>query len=118
MKVTGWIALLAAVAVGVVLAIALFRARRAAAADLVAAERRLAERDGRTAEVTERMRTREEILSTIGDGSVLFAPDGRVVYANPAARDLLGRRFASASEVTPESLRDAVARAAEDRGEP
>src|SRR4051794_18841959 len=111
MKATAWIPLLAAVAVGVVLAIALFRARGAAAAGPVAAERRLAERDARTAELTERIRTREEILSTIGDGIVLFAPDGRVAYANPAARDLLGRRFASAGEVTPESLRAAVAAA-------
>ncbi len=71
--------------------------------------------EARTAELAERVRTREEILSTIGDGIVLFAPDGRVAYANPAARDLLGRRFASAGEVTPESLRDAVAGA---RGAP
>jgi two-component system sensor histidine kinase SenX3 len=39
---------------------------------------------------------------------VLFAPDGQVVYSNPAARSLLGRRFDAATELTPGVLRDAV----------
>jgi len=86
------------------------RSRSAEAARSSAAE--LADLDARAADQAERVRTREEILATIGDGIVLFAPNGRVVYANPSARDLLGRRFASAGEVTPESLRTAVARAA------
>jgi signal transduction histidine kinase len=85
--------------------------RRRAAQQLDDARRDLAERETRSADLAERVRTREEILSTIADGIVLFAPDGRMVYANPAARDLLGRTFASAGEVTPESLREAVARA-------
>jgi len=66
----------------------------------------------RAAELADRVATREEILATMADGIVLFAPDGRAVYANPASHDLLGRRFATAAEVTPGTLRDAVAEAA------
>src|SRR6266496_1116901 len=108
MTAVGWIVAAGAAVVAVALALALGRQRRSRGADRERAERDLAARDARGADLAERVRTREEILSTIGDGIVLFAPDGRVVYANPAARDLLGRRFASAGEVTPDSLRDAV----------
>jgi two-component system, OmpR family, sensor histidine kinase SenX3 len=107
----GWVVAAVALVVIAAMAVALARQRRRAAAERAAARRDLAELDTRTADLAERVRTREEILSTIADGIVLFAPDGRMVYANPAARDLLGRRFASAGEVTPESLREAVARA-------
>ena len=108
----GWVALVAvaAVAVAVGLALAAERRRRKASERERAAEAGALGR--RVTDLAGRVDTREEILSTIGDGIVLFAPDGRGVYANPAARDLLGRRFASASEVTPESLREAVSRAA------
>jgi len=107
----GWIALGLAAAIAVALAVALGGERRRAARERAAAKTALAELDARTTDLEERVRAREEILSTIGDGIVLFAPGGRVVYANPAARALLGRRFASAGEVTPESLRDAVEQA-------
>jgi two-component system, OmpR family, sensor histidine kinase SenX3 len=107
----GWVALGVVAAAVVLLAVALEHERRLRARDRAASARTLAELDERTTELTERVRTREEILSTIGDGIVLFAPGGRVVYANPAARALLGRRFDTVGEVTPESLRDAVAQA-------
>jgi two-component system sensor histidine kinase SenX3 len=118
MTAVGWIVAAGAAVVAVALALALGRQRRSRGADREQAERDLAASEARAADLAERVRTREEILSTIGDGIVLFAPDGRVVYANPAARDLLGRRFASAGEVTPDSLRDAVARAGAARDEP
>jgi two-component system, OmpR family, sensor histidine kinase SenX3 len=112
MTFAGWVALGAVALVAcAALAVAASERRRRQASAQGAADEADAHRR-READLAERVDTREEILSTIGDGIVLFAPDGRVVYANPAARDLLGRRFASATEVTPESLRDAVARAA------
>jgi two-component system, OmpR family, sensor histidine kinase SenX3 len=51
---------------------------------------------------------RDTVLSAMTEGVVLFAPDGAVAYANDAAREILGRRFGSAQEVTPAVLRDAV----------
>ncbi len=118
MTAVAWIVAAGAAVIAVALAIALGRQRRSRDVDRERAELDLAAREARAADLAERVRTREEILSTIGDGIVLFAPDGRVVYANPAARDLLGRRFASAGEVTPDSLREAVARAGAARDEP
>ncbi len=111
MTALGWLVAAVATLVAAAVAVALARQRRRMADAAAAAAGHVAERDARAADLTERIRTREEILSTIGDGIVLFAPDGRVAYANPAARALLGRRFASAGEVTPESLRAAVSRA-------
>ncbi|MFL5797954.1 MAG: sensor histidine kinase [Actinomycetota bacterium] len=118
MTAVGWLVAAVAVAVAAALAVALRVRRRSQEVDRQRAGHDLAATEARAADLAERVRTREEILSTIGDGIVLFAPDGRVVYANPAARDLLGRRFASAGEVTPDSLRDAVARAGAGRDEP
>lgn len=54
--------------------------------------------------------SKEAMLASMQEGIVLFGPDLRVVYANPAARDLLGRRLTEASEMTPQALRDAVRR--------
>jgi two-component system sensor histidine kinase SenX3 len=59
-------------------------------------------------QLSEQVAAREAVLSAIGDGVVLFAPSGRIAYANPAARDLFGRRFDSMGELTPSTLRDAV----------
>ncbi|HEY7279963.1 MAG TPA: histidine kinase dimerization/phospho-acceptor domain-containing protein, partial [Actinomycetota bacterium] len=112
MTAIGWVIGGVATVAAVSLAVVLVRQRHRYAEAARRSARELAQRDARTSDLVERVRTREEILSTIGDGIVLFAPNGRVVYANPAARDLLGRRFASAGEVMPESLRSAVARAA------
>ena len=57
--------------------------------------------------------SRDAVLSAMTEGVVLFAPDGAVAYANDAAREILGRRFGSAQEVTPAALRDAVSAARE-----
>ncbi|HXJ64760.1 MAG TPA: histidine kinase dimerization/phospho-acceptor domain-containing protein, partial [Actinomycetota bacterium] len=111
MTAAGWVAFGVLAAALVVLAVALEHERRLRARERAASQETLAELDAHTSELAERVRTREEILSTIGDGIVLFAPGGRVAYANPAARALLGRRFATAGEVTPESLREAVEQA-------
>jgi two-component system sensor histidine kinase SenX3 len=111
MTALGWVVAGAVGLIAVALAAVLAGQRRRAASELEAARRDLDDREARSADLEERVRTREEILSTIADGIVLFARDGGMVYANPAARDLLGRTFASAGEVTPESLREAVARA-------
>jgi two-component system, OmpR family, sensor histidine kinase SenX3 len=111
MTAVGWIVAALVAVAAAWFAAAAVRQRKAREVEAERARLDLAAQAARAADLAERVRTREEILSTIGDGIVLFAPDGRVVYANPAARDLLGRRFASAGEVTPDSLREAIAQA-------
>ena len=84
------------------------RWRRAKRERLAQAERDLEELRARVDDLTHRVDTREAILGALPDGVVLFAPDGRVVYANTMARSLFGRRFSSVGEVTPEGLRAAI----------
>jgi two-component system, OmpR family, sensor histidine kinase SenX3 len=82
--------------------------------DAEAEERRaLHERDERLAALQAAVAAREATLASLGDGVVLFAPDGRVAYANPAVKQLLGRRFETISELVPFALRSAVLEAAE-----
>jgi signal transduction histidine kinase len=52
--------------------------------------------------------SRETMLATMQEGIVLFDADGQVRYANPAAGELLGRRFRRGREV-PARLKAAVA---------
>ena len=75
---------------------------------LTAAEARIAELEARVEALTQQVTAREAVLSAIGDGIVLFGSSGRLAYANPAARDLFGRRFDSVAELTPEALQEAV----------
>jgi PAS domain-containing protein len=75
---------------------------------LAAAEASIAELGARVDALSEQVTAREAVLSAIGDGIVLFGPSGRLAYANPAARDLFGRRFDSVAELTPNALREAV----------
>jgi signal transduction histidine kinase len=58
--------------------------------------------------------SRETVLSAMTEGVVLFGAAGDVIYANEAARGILGRRFGSMREVTPSILRDAVLAATEE----
>ena len=51
---------------------------------------------------------RDSVLATIREGVALFDSDGRVAYANPALKELLGRRFATVSDVIPTTVRTAV----------
>jgi len=51
---------------------------------------------------------RDSVLATIREGVALFDNDGRVAYANPALEELLGRRFATVSDVIPTAVRTAV----------
>jgi two-component system, OmpR family, sensor histidine kinase SenX3 len=90
------------------------RRRREERERLSAAERSVAEVARRAEDLAERVAAREAVLDALSDGVVLFAPDERVAYANAAARDLFGRRFASVAEVTPEVLREAVRSAMRD----
>jgi signal transduction histidine kinase len=68
--------------------------------------------EARAAALRSEVAVRDTVLSAMTEGVVLFAPEGDVAYANPAARAILGRRFASSHEVTPVALRDAVFAAA------
>ena len=81
---------------------------------MAAAEAQLAELRSSLESLSEHVAAREAVLSAIVDGVVLFGPTGRLAYANPAARDLFGRRFDSVEELTPAALRDAVASAVRD----
>ncbi len=111
-----------AVAAAAVVAGGALRAR----AEMQAAERRWGTArqalEQEAAALLEALGAREAVLSGMGEGVLLFAPDGRAVYANPAARTLLGRRVDTTTELIPSALREAVqqARAAEasEAGEP
>jgi signal transduction histidine kinase len=82
--------------------------------DAEAVERRaLRERDERLASLQAAVAAREATLASLGDGVVLFAADGRVAYANPAVKELLGRRFETITELVPFALRSAVHEAAD-----
>src|SRR5438132_11919681 len=59
-------------------------------------------------DLREAVTARESILASLGDGVVLFMPDGRVAHANPAVKELLGRRFETITEMVPSSLRSVV----------
>jgi two-component system sensor histidine kinase SenX3 len=59
-------------------------------------------------DLQEAVTARESILASLGDGVVLFTPDGRVAHANPAVKELLGRRFETITELVPSSLRSVV----------
>jgi PAS domain-containing protein len=79
--------------------------RRAERERLATAERALQDLRTRVADLSDRVAEREAVLGAMPDGIVLFSADERVVYANPAARDLFGRRFERAAELSPEALR-------------
>ena len=59
-------------------------------------------------DLKEAVTARESILASLGDGVVLFTPDGRVAHANPAVKELLGRRFETITELVPSVLRSVV----------
>jgi two-component system sensor histidine kinase SenX3 len=59
-------------------------------------------------DLREAVTARESILASLGDGVVLFTPDGRVAHANPAVKELLGRRFETITELVPSRLRSVV----------
>jgi signal transduction histidine kinase len=99
--------LLALASLGVLLA--MWEATERAERDLEASERRaLRERDDRLAALQAAVAAREATLASLGDGVVLFTADGRVAYANPAVKELLGRRFETITELVPFTLRSAV----------
>ncbi len=77
--------------------------------DAEAEERRaISDRDEQLAELQAAVGAREAILASLGDGVVLFTSDGRVAHANPAVKELLGRRFETITELVPYALRSAV----------
>ena len=86
----------------------LLRRRRAERERLAATERAVRDLEQRVRALSDRVAEREAVLGALPDGIVLFAPDEHVVYANPAARDLFGRRFERAAELSPEALRRVV----------
>ena len=75
----------------------------AAGRDAEAEERRaIRERDDAARGARRRRSGRaKSILASLGDGVVLFTPDGRVAHANPAVKELLGRRFETITELVP-----------------
>src|SRR5438309_9073765 len=50
-------------------------------------------------------------LESLAEGIVVLGPEGEASYVNGAARDLVGRRFSSLSELAPTELRDECRRA-------
>ncbi len=56
--------------------------------------------------------TLEAILASLGEGVVLFAPDGAALYVNPSAEALLGGSIEHARNLTPASLHAMVIEAA------
>lgn len=76
-------------------------ARRLEAAERVDANERLQD-------LTTGVGARDSVLATIREGVALFDSDGRVAYANPALKELLGRRFETVHEVIPAAVRTAV----------
>jgi signal transduction histidine kinase len=103
-------------AVGLLVALASIGVALAAWAARERADRETGDEDRRarreSAKETDELRnavaSREAILASLGDGVVLFTPDGRVGHANPAVKELLGRRFETITELVPSSLRAAV----------
>ncbi len=59
----------------------------------------------------EEQRTRDVILSAMGDGVVLVDPDGRVRFSNPAARRHLGTPPDTVSGLTPFALQEGARQA-------
>jgi two-component system phosphate regulon sensor histidine kinase PhoR len=99
--------LIALAALGVLLAV--WEVRERAERDREHAERReLRDREEQLAELQTAVAAREATLASLGDGVVLFTPDGRAAYANPAVKELLGRRFETITELVPSALRSAV----------
>ena len=76
-------------------------ARRREAAERVDANERLQD-------LSTGVEARDSVLATIREGVALFDSDGRVAYANPALKELLGRRFETVHEVIPLAVRAAV----------
>ena len=76
--------------------------------------RRAHERHRQEAEATQALRTRlasaQTALDSLVEGIIVFGSDGVVSNANAAARELIGRRFESTSELAPAPLREAVQR--------
>ncbi|MGQ0668129.1 MAG: ATP-binding protein [Actinomycetota bacterium] len=60
-------------------------------------------------------RTRDLILSSMEEGILLAAPDGRVRFANPAIEGHLGGRPGTLATLTPLGLREAARRATQGR---
>jgi len=115
MTTVAWVVAGLAVALAMALAVVLGGQARRDRERRVRAEREVGARGARIADLTDRVASREAVLSAMADGVSLFGPDGRVFYTNPAARDLLGRRFERVSEVTPEPLRGALSQASAGR---
>ena len=85
--------------------VTLDRAGRASAAAATASARDAATVGGA---LQDELAARDTVLSAMSEAVLLFDPDGRLAYANPAARTILGRRFDTATEVSPRPLREAI----------
>jgi signal transduction histidine kinase len=68
-----------------------------------------------TSDLQEQATVREAALSALPDGVLVIDGEGRVSYANEAARDLAGRRFDDVDEIIPAELRDVTLRAIKER---
>ena len=101
---------LAVVLLGVA-ALAWIWARR----QILRAERRQRVLEEEVAALGDVVTSRETMLDTMQEGIVLFDAEGDVRYANPAAGELLGRRFRRARQV-PARLKAAVAEVRNGRG--
>ena len=51
---------------------------------------------------------RDMVLSAMSEGVLLVEPSGRIIYTNQAAHMILGQRFDSVDDMSPEPLRESV----------
>jgi len=86
----------------------MLKRRKAQRERLEETERAVRELEARVADLSDRVAAREAVLGALPDGIVLFSGSEQVVYANPAARNLFGRRFERAAELSPDALREVV----------
>ncbi|MDP9327415.1 MAG: PAS domain-containing protein, partial [Actinomycetota bacterium] len=87
----------------------------AGVADLAVSLNRMADAlEARILKASEASRLQDLILSSMEEGIMLVAPDGRITFANSASERHLGSVPGSASALTPVALRSAVTRARDD----
>jgi two-component system sensor histidine kinase SenX3 len=105
----------ALVIVATLVAIRSLIASREASREATAAEREVRETRRSLTRSEEDRRAMELVLSSMRDGVLLFAADGRRVFANPALASLLGALPPTRDELLPLDLRHATERASAER---
>jgi two-component system sensor histidine kinase SenX3 len=101
-------AVIAAVSAGASLTAALIQARSALSQSGAELRAALLERARIEQSLGTDLAMRDTVLGAMSEGVWLFEPDGVLAYANRAARTIVGRRFETADQVSPQSLRESI----------